>query len=80
MTLLEDEVDRQKEENRLQHEQILALTAKLKDTENKLHKVKSLQKNLITEFYPPLLPQTVVVAVTVSAIVTTTTATIITCY
>ncbi|KAK9751633.1 HAP1 N-terminal conserved region [Popillia japonica] len=38
MNYLEDEVDRQKEENRLQHEQILALTAKLQDTEMKLHK------------------------------------------
>ncbi|XP_031352022.1 trafficking kinesin-binding protein milt-like [Photinus pyralis] len=39
MGLLEDEVDRQKEENRLQHEQILALSAKLRDTEMRLHKV-----------------------------------------
>nr|XP_022917392.1 trafficking kinesin-binding protein milt isoform X1 [Onthophagus taurus] len=38
MTFLEDELDRVKEENRLQHEQILALTAKLQDTELKLHK------------------------------------------
>ncbi|KAF5287532.1 hypothetical protein FQR65_LT12203 [Abscondita terminalis] len=39
MVLLEDEMDRQKEENRIQHEHILALTAKLKDTEMKLHKL-----------------------------------------
>ncbi|XP_031351501.1 trafficking kinesin-binding protein milt isoform X1 [Photinus pyralis] len=39
MGLLEDEVDRQKEENRLQHEQILALSAKLRDTEMRLHKL-----------------------------------------
>lgn len=39
MGYLEDELDRQKEENRQQHEQILALTAKLQDTEMKLHKV-----------------------------------------
>ncbi|KRT86041.1 hypothetical protein AMK59_1713, partial [Oryctes borbonicus] len=38
MNYLEDEVDRQKEENRFQHEQILAVTAKLQDTEMKLHK------------------------------------------
>ncbi|KAF2881220.1 hypothetical protein ILUMI_24944 [Ignelater luminosus] len=39
MGLLEDEMDRLKEENRFQHEQILALTAKLKDTEMRLHKI-----------------------------------------
>ncbi|KAK5644882.1 hypothetical protein RI129_006182 [Pyrocoelia pectoralis] len=39
MGLLEDEIDRQKEENRVQHEQILTLMAKLKDTEMKLHKL-----------------------------------------
>ncbi|XP_025832122.1 trafficking kinesin-binding protein milt isoform X2 [Agrilus planipennis] len=39
MTLLEDELDRQKDENRQQHEQILALTAKLEDTEMRLHKI-----------------------------------------
>lgn len=38
MNYLEDELDRQKEENRQQHEQILALTAKLQDTEMRLHK------------------------------------------
>lgn len=42
MTYLEDEIDRQKEENRIQHEQILTLQAKLQDTEMKLHKVKLL--------------------------------------
>lgn len=38
MSYLEEELDRQKEENRQQHEQILALTAKLQDTEMRLHK------------------------------------------
>lgn len=38
MTYLEDEIDRHKEENRMQLEQILALTAKLQDTELRLHK------------------------------------------
>lgn len=42
MGFLEDELDRQKEENRLQHEQILALQAKLQDTELRLHKVSAL--------------------------------------
>lgn len=40
MGLLEDEMDKLKEENRIQHEQIFALTAKLKDTEVRLHKVR----------------------------------------
>lgn len=39
MGYLEDELDRVKEENRLQHEQILALQAQLQDTEDKLRKV-----------------------------------------
>ncbi|KAF5273998.1 hypothetical protein FQA39_LY01113 [Lamprigera yunnana] len=39
MGFLEDEMDRQKEENRIQHEHILIITAKLKDTEMKLHKI-----------------------------------------
>lgn len=38
MTLLEDEVDRLKDENKAQHEQLLALTAKLKDAEERLLK------------------------------------------
>ncbi|XP_044264458.1 trafficking kinesin-binding protein milt isoform X1 [Tribolium madens] len=38
MTFLEDELDRQKEENRFQHEQILALQSKLEDMEKKLNK------------------------------------------
>lgn len=36
---LQDDLDRQKEENRLQHEQILTLQAKLSDAEMRLHKV-----------------------------------------
>lgn len=36
---LQEELDRQKEENRLQHEQILTLQAKLNDSEMRLHKV-----------------------------------------
>lgn len=36
---LHGELERQKEENKLQHEQILTLTAKLQDAELKLHKV-----------------------------------------
>lgn len=39
MGYLEDELDRVKEENRVQHEQILALQAQLQDTEDKLRKV-----------------------------------------
>ncbi|KAK4875165.1 hypothetical protein RN001_011587 [Aquatica leii] len=39
MGFLEEEMDRQKEENRIQHEHILALTGKLKETEMKLHKI-----------------------------------------
>lgn len=39
MGYLEDEIERLKEENRMQHEQILALQAQLNDTEDKLHKV-----------------------------------------
>ncbi|KAL1497309.1 hypothetical protein ABEB36_008294 [Hypothenemus hampei] len=39
MGLLEDELDRIKEENRFQHEQILALQAQLQDTEDKLRKL-----------------------------------------
>lgn len=39
MGYLEDEIDRQKEENRIQHEQILALQGQLHDTESKLHKI-----------------------------------------
>lgn len=39
MGFLENELDRQKEENKLQHEQILTLQAKLQDTELRLHKV-----------------------------------------
>lgn len=38
MNFLEDEIDRQKEENRIQHEQILTLQAKLEVTEDKLAK------------------------------------------
>ncbi|CAH1188241.1 unnamed protein product [Phyllotreta striolata] len=38
MTYLEDEIDRLKEENRTQHEQILALQARLEDADGKLHK------------------------------------------
>ncbi|XP_019771654.2 trafficking kinesin-binding protein milt isoform X1 [Dendroctonus ponderosae] len=41
MTYLEDEVDRVKEENRNQHEQILALQSQLQDTEDKLRKLLS---------------------------------------
>ncbi|XP_060528110.1 trafficking kinesin-binding protein milt isoform X2 [Cylas formicarius] len=37
--LLEDELDRTKEENRLQHEEILTLQSKLRDTEDKLQKL-----------------------------------------
>lgn len=40
MGLLEDELDRQKEENRIQHEQILVLQGKIQDMELKLQKVK----------------------------------------
>lgn len=36
---LHEELERQKEENKLQHEEILTLTAKLKDAELRLHKV-----------------------------------------
>ncbi|XP_066245170.1 trafficking kinesin-binding protein milt isoform X1 [Euwallacea similis] len=39
MGYLEDELDRVKEENRFQHEQILALQAQLQDTEDKLRKL-----------------------------------------
>ncbi|XP_057669700.1 trafficking kinesin-binding protein milt isoform X2 [Diorhabda carinulata] len=39
MTYLEDEVDRLKDENRQQHEQILALQSQLQDTESKLRKI-----------------------------------------
>ncbi|XP_072381431.1 trafficking kinesin-binding protein milt isoform X2 [Diabrotica undecimpunctata] len=39
MNYLEDELDRLKEETRLQHEQILALQSQLQDTEGKLQKV-----------------------------------------
>lgn len=39
MGYLEDEIERTKEENRMQHEQILALQAQLNDTEDKLRKV-----------------------------------------
>lgn len=39
MGFLEDEIDRLKEENRTQHEQILALQSQLQDSEDKMHKV-----------------------------------------
>ncbi|CAG9761135.1 unnamed protein product [Ceutorhynchus assimilis] len=39
MGYLEDELDRTKEENRMQHEQILSLQAQLQDTEDKLRKL-----------------------------------------
>lgn len=39
---LQEELDRQKEENRMQHEQILTLQAKLTDSEMRLHKVRHL--------------------------------------
>lgn len=39
MGYLEDEIERTKEENRMQHEQILALQAQLNDTDDKLRKV-----------------------------------------
>ncbi|XP_050302933.1 trafficking kinesin-binding protein milt isoform X2 [Anthonomus grandis grandis] len=38
MSYLEDEIDKVKEENRMQHEQILSLQAQLQDTEDKLRK------------------------------------------
>ncbi|RZC36501.1 trafficking kinesin-binding protein milt, partial [Asbolus verrucosus] len=41
MGYLEDELDRQKEENRIQHEQILTLQAQLQDTEEKMKKFMS---------------------------------------
>lgn len=41
MGLLEDELDRVKDENQMQHEQLLALQAQLQDTEEKLRKVLS---------------------------------------
>lgn len=41
MGILEDELDRQKEENRAQHERILALESKLYDTEMKVAKVSN---------------------------------------
>lgn len=44
MTLLEDELDKQKDENRLQHEQILTLQSKLQDAELRLHKVSRLEE------------------------------------
>lgn len=34
-----EELERMKDENRLQHEQIISLTAKLTDAEMRLHKV-----------------------------------------
>lgn len=40
MGFLEDEIDRLKDENRSQHEQILALQSQLQDTDDKMHKVK----------------------------------------
>lgn len=46
MGFLEDELDRTKDENKKQHEQMLALQAKLYDTEQKLHKVS--QKRFYT--------------------------------
>lgn len=39
MGFLEDEIDRVKEENRMQHEQILALQSQLADNEDKLARV-----------------------------------------
>lgn len=39
MGFLEDEIDRLKDENRNQHEQILALQAQLQDSEDKMDKV-----------------------------------------
>lgn len=39
MGFLEDEIDRLKDENKSQHEQILALQAQLQDTEEKMRKV-----------------------------------------
>lgn len=42
MGFLEDEIDRLKDENRSQHEQILALQAQLQDTEDKMRRVGSL--------------------------------------
>lgn len=39
MGFLEDEIDRLKEENRTQHEQILALQSQLQNSEDKMHKV-----------------------------------------
>lgn len=41
MGFLEDELDRTKDENKMQHEEMLAIQSKLKDTEIKLHKVKN---------------------------------------
>lgn len=41
MGFLEDEIDRLKDENRYQHEQILALQAQLQDSEDRMHKVSS---------------------------------------
>jgi trafficking kinesin-binding protein 1 len=41
MNYLEDELDRQKEENRMQHEQIFTLQARLQDTEERLSKFVS---------------------------------------
>ncbi|KAJ8965088.1 hypothetical protein NQ314_004389, partial [Rhamnusium bicolor] len=46
MGYLEDEIDRQKEENRMQHEQILALQAQLQNTESRLHKLVSENEEL----------------------------------
>lgn len=42
MGFLEDEIDRLKDENKSQHEHILALQAQLQDTEDKMRKVGSL--------------------------------------
>ncbi|KAJ8984986.1 hypothetical protein NQ317_016897, partial [Molorchus minor] len=41
MCYLENEIDRQKDENRMQHEQIMALSLQLQDTEAKLKKLLS---------------------------------------
>lgn len=49
MGFFEDEIDRLKEENRNQHEQILALQAQLQNTEEKMHKVTSFLKTFINE-------------------------------
>lgn len=43
MGFLEDELDRTKDENKMQQEQVLVLQAKLTETEIKLHKVSYLR-------------------------------------